>query len=72
MPRASSRVIASQGVERSRRAGWWVAGPYALHSFASLAYEVVWIRLMAASLGMSLPALGVVLARAPVHQNRGL
>ena len=35
---------------------------YAVHSFAGLAYEVVWVKSLAATVGMSLPAMGVVLA----------
>lgn len=35
---------------------------YAIHSFAGIAYEVVWIKLLTASIGMTVTAFGVVLA----------
>lgn len=35
---------------------------YAVHSFAGIAYEVVWIKLLTASIGMTVTAFGVVLA----------
>lgn len=35
---------------------------YALHSFVGIVYEVVWIKLLTASIGMTVTALGVVLA----------
>ncbi len=35
---------------------------YALHSFAGIAYEVVWIKLLTASTGMTVTAFGVVLS----------
>lgn len=40
---------------------WWVGGLYGCHSFTSMAYEVVWISLMAASVGRTLAAMGTVL-----------
>lgn len=39
-----------------------VWGLYAVHSLLSLAYEVLWIKRLTLTLGMSLPALGTVLA----------
>ncbi|MYA28727.1 MAG: tetratricopeptide repeat protein [Nitrospira sp. SB0666_bin_27] len=35
---------------------------YAVHSLAGIAYEVVWIKLLTASIGMTVTAFGVVLA----------
>ncbi len=35
---------------------------YALHSFVGIAYEVVWIKLLTASIGMTVTAFGIVLA----------
>ncbi len=35
---------------------------YAIHSLAGIAYEVVWIKLLTASIGMTVTAFGVVLA----------
>ena len=35
---------------------------FAVHSFAGIAYEVVWIKLLTASIGMTVTAFGVVLA----------
>ena len=35
---------------------------YAIHSFIGIAYEVVWIKLLTASIGMTVTAFGVVLA----------
>lgn len=35
---------------------------YAIHSFVGIAYEVVWIKLLTASIGMTVTAFGVVLS----------
>ena len=35
---------------------------YAIHSFAGIAYEAVWIKLLTASIGMTVAAFGVVIA----------
>jgi spermidine synthase len=40
----------------------WLRRLYGGHAFISLAYEAVWMRLMTAGLGASLPAMGIVLA----------
>ncbi len=45
----------------SSRMRWWNSGLYGIHSFTSLAYEIIWIRLLTASLGMTLTAIGLVL-----------
>jgi low temperature requirement protein LtrA len=40
---------------------FWVGGLYGCHGFTSVAYEVVWMSLMAASVGRTLAAMGTVL-----------
>lgn len=49
-------------MKAQRALGWWLSGLYGLHAATSLAYEIVWMRLMAATLGTSLAAMGLVLA----------
>lgn len=39
-----------------------ILGGYGIHSFASLAHEVIWIRLLTATFGMSLTAIALVMA----------
>jgi spermidine synthase len=56
MPAASDRAYTDRASPR------WLGGLYGLHAFTSLAYEMVWMRWLAASLGASLPAMGIVLA----------
>lgn len=42
--------------------GLWVICFYGVHAVTSLAYEVIWIKRLGLTLGMSLPARGLVLA----------
>ncbi len=54
--------MSAMPVRSGQGAYGWVVGLYGLHSFISLVYEVVWLRLLAAQFGRTLLAMGTVIA----------